>query len=176
MKYLLIFFMLALPLLAQSETEALSFLQKHHPAIHAKLQSLKSTDRADYDNAIAEAEKAATDFARIEQAGDQTAAAAFLKMYALDFEAVSLSDQFLSASDDSQRQALKEKLRGVVAASFDHWEIVERARIKRLEAELTRVKAELETAVKNRDTVIKDDTDALIEESRAYRASKPQAK
>ena len=176
MKHLLIFFMLTLPLLAQSEGESLSFLQKHHPAIHAKLQALKTTNRADYDSAIAEAEKAATDYARIEQAGDQPAATAFLKMYALDFEAVSLYDQFLTATDEIQRKEFKAKLRDVIAASFDQWQIVERARIKRLESELARVKAELETAVENRDTVITDDTEAVIEESRAYRANQPQTK
>ena len=172
MKIILLLVLSTLPLLAQTEADALAFLQKHQPTIHAKVAGLKSTDASDYDSAISEAKQAVQSYARITSAGDTVAAAAYLKMYALDFEAISLSDAYLATKDESDRNSLKAKLQQVITASFDQWTIVERARVRRLEAELAKAKAELEAAVADRDLVILSDTDSIIEESRAYQAAK----
>ena len=175
MKHLFSILLLALTsllVLAQSEADALAFVKQHHPAIHEKIVALKAADPADYESALDDAKKATADFARIQTAGDAVAAAAFLKMYALDFEAITLSDQYLSATTDAERAKLKAQLRAKIAESLDQWIIVERSRVKRLESELSKAKAAVEDAATNRDKVIADDTEALIEESRSYRSTK----
>ena len=157
---------------AQSEAEALDFVKKHHAAIHEKITALKTRAPEDYQSAIEDAIRATADHARIEAAGDKEAAAALVKMYAFDFAAITLSDQYLAAKTDSERDSLKQQLRSKIAESYDQWVIVERSRLKRLEAELQKAKTAFEDAVKSRDEVITEDTEALIEESRAFQTDK----
>lgn len=159
---------------AQSEAEALDFVKAHHPAIHDKIVALKTTAPDDYQSALDDAEKAAADYARIEASGDKPAMEAFIKMYAIDFAAVTLSDKYLRATNDKDRADLKAQLRVKIAESFDCWVIVERARVKRLEAELAKAKVAIENAVTNREKVITDDTEALINESADYQKTKNQ--
>ncbi len=175
MKILVIFLLLSLtafPCPAQSEAEALAFVKQHHPAIHQKILTLKTTAPEDYQNALDDAIKATTDHQKILASGDAAAATAFLKMYDIDFAAIALSDQYLAAQTDPERTALKQQLQTKIAESFDQWLIVERSRVQRLEAELAKAKASVEEAARHREKVIAEDTEALLEESRTYQKSK----
>ena len=166
--------LLALPAAAQStDAEALAFLQKHAPKIHAKISALQKTGPADYRDALDEARKAAADFAKIESAGDAPATTAFLKMYEIDFEAISVADQIVASEDAAETALLTKKLRGLIDASFEQWAIVEQARIARLEKELAALKTEHAGAIAKRAKVVDDDTAKLIDESRAFQKSKP---
>lgn len=165
--------LLLLPAAAQStDAEALAFLQKHAPSIHAEITALKDTEPADYRDALDDACKAAAEFAKLEAAGDTRVTAAYLKMYELDFAAIGLADEIAACSDKTQITALTKKLHGLIDASFEQWAIVEAARIARLEKELAALKAEHADAIANRTRVVERDAASLIEESRAFQKSK----
>lgn len=163
---------LAPSLRAQTDDDALAFLKQHAPEIHAKITSLKDRDPADYRDAMDEAQQAAADHAKIVASGDAAAASAFVKMYAIDFRAITISDAILASNDKAEQERLTAELRGIIDASFEQWAIVEQARVKRLENELANAKAGLEKAIRNRTKVVEEDTAKLIEESRAYQERK----
>ena len=54
--------------------------------------------------------------------------------------------------------------------------IVEQARVRRVEAELAKLKTELQQALADKDKVIEKDTAALIEQCREYQKKKAAAK
>ncbi len=165
--------LLLLPAAAQStDAEAFAFLQKHAPKIHAELAALKAAAPADYRDALDDARKAAADYAKLEAAHDPAAAAAFLKMYAIDFEAISVADDIVASKGATETERLTKQLRGLIEASFEQWAIVEQARIARLEKELAALKTEHTAAVANRAKVVDGDTAKLIEESRAFQKTK----
>ncbi len=176
MKTLITFLLcMVIQTIAQAETteaDALAFLKKHAPDIHAKLTALKSADAADYANALEDAIQATEEHAKIEASGDTEAAAAHVKMYRIDFAAIALSDQILRTKDESEKQVLTTQLRQLISDSFDQWTIVEQARIRRIEKELNNLKTDLQKAITDRDKVIDSDTQKLIEESKAYQATK----
>ncbi len=163
--------LLLAPALAQdADMAAIAFLQKHAPKIHADIAALKTTAPADYRSALDDAAKAAADYAKL--ADDPKAASAFLKMYALDFEAVGIADAIVASNDAAQTERLTKQLRGLIDASFEQWAIVEQARIARLEKELAVLKTEHAAAVASRAKVVDTDAAKLIEESRAFQKSK----
>ena len=177
MKLFAAILLLLLPAIALadvSEAEAIAFLKKHAPAIHAKVAPLKTSDPADYRSALDDAKKTAADFAKLEATGDQTATAACLKMYAIDYDAIDVSDAILATADAKEKERLTGKLRGLIDASFEQWAIVEQARIRRVEQELAKLKADLQAAITNREQVVERDTAKLIEESRAFQKTKGQ--
>lgn len=159
-----------------TDADALSFLKQHAPGIHATLTELQATDAADYRDALNDVRKAAEEYAKIEAAGDTVAAAAYLKMYAIDFSAITVSDEILRSKDDAERRQLTARLRQLIAESFDQWAIVEQARIRRLEEDLAALKDDLHSALRDREKVIDSDTAQLIEESRAYQADKAKGR
>lgn len=162
-----------LPAAAQStDAEALAFLKKHAPKVHAQIVVLEKAEPADYRDALADARKAAAEFAKLETARDAAATAAYLKMYELDFEAIGVADDIVASTDAAETERLTKRLRGLLDASFEQWAIVEQARIARLEKELAALKQEHATAVANRAKVVDGDTAKLIEESRAFQKSK----
>ena len=169
---ILLFLLPALAFADVSEAEAIAFLKKHAPAIHAQVAPLKTSDPADYRSALDDAKKAAADFAKLEATGDQTAMAAYLKMYATDYEAIDVSDEILATADAKEKERLTGKLRGLIGASFEQWAIVEQARIRRTEQDLAKLKADLQEAIANREKVVERDTAKLIEESRAFQKTK----
>ena len=167
---LLILLALPLSLFAQnSDDEALTFLKKNCPKIHTEITSLKGDV---YVRAIAGAQAAAADFARLKEAGDSSVADAYLKMYEIDFEAIGVADEIAASTDEKETERLQEKLGKLIAASFDKWAVVEQARIARMERDLDKLKTELRTAVRERDKVIAGDTAQIIEAARKYRLGK----
>ena len=169
--------LLLLPAAAQStDAEALAFLKKHAPKIHAEISALEKSGPADYRSALDDARKAAADYAKLETAGDAKAAAAYLKMYAIDFEAIGIADEIVARKDAAESERMTKKLRGVIDASFEQWAIVEQARIQRLDKELAALKGDYQQAVADRAKVIERDTAKLIEESRAFQKAKTKQK
>ncbi len=155
-----------------TDAETLTFLETNAPEIHAKVAPLETSDPQDFRSAIDDAKVAAAEHTLLIAAGDPSTAAAYLKMYALDFAAISTADQFLRATDPTEKDRLTTKLNELISASYDQWTIVEQARVRRMEAELTKLKAELAKALADKPGVVKKDTAALIEESREYIKSK----
>jgi hypothetical protein len=175
MKFLLclIFTFCVTPLRADiTDAEALLFLKKNAPEIHLKIAPLEKSDPQDFRSSLDEAKTAATDHAKLIAAGDTAAASAYLKMYAIDFTAISIADEIVQATDEAAKQRLTEKLKERIAASLEQWAIVEQARIRRMEAELAKLKADLQQALTDKAKVIDKDTAALIEECRAYQKQK----
>lgn len=80
------------------------------------------------------------------------------------------------AADEAEKAKLTAKLRSLIAASFEQWAIVEQARVRRVETELAKLKAELQQARADKDKVIEKDAAALIEECRAYQKKKVAGK
>ncbi len=157
---------------ASHAVDALAFVQQHAPEVHSRLLQLQTTDDMDYRSALDEASQAAADHAKILATGDTAAAAAFVKMYVIDFRAISVSDKLVSATDEAEKAQLRIDLQKLIAQSFDQWIIVEQARIQRMERELAALKADFLKAQHEREKVIESDTDKLIEESRAYQQQK----
>lgn len=169
--------LLLLPAAGQStDADALTFLKKHAPEIHAEISALKSSAPADYRSALDDARKAATEHAKLIAAGDTKAAAACVKMYATDFEAVGIADEIVASKDEAAKTRLTTKLRGLIDASFAQWTIVEQARIQRLDKELVALKTDYQQAVADRAKVVERDTAKLIEESRTFQKSKAKQK
>ena len=165
--------LLLLPAAAQStDAEALTFLKAHAPKIHAEISALKNSEPADYRSALADARKTAAEHAKLTVAGDAKAAAACLKMYEIDFEAIGIADEIVASKDTAETERLTKQLRGLIDASFAQWAIVEQARARRLEKELTSLKNELAAAMANRTKVVDGDTTKLIEECRAFQRTK----
>ena len=105
--------LLLLSAAAQSiHADALTFLKKHAPEIHAEISALKNGEPADYRSALDDARKAAAEHAKLIATGDTKAAAACVKMYAIDFEAVGISDEIVASKDDAEKARLTTKLRG----------------------------------------------------------------
>ena len=154
------------------DAEALAFLKANAPQIHTQIAPLEKADPQDFRSAIDEAKEAAAEHGKFTASGDTAAAAAYLKMYAIDFEAIGVADDIVLATDEAEKARLTAKLRTLIAASFEQWAIVEQARVRRVEAELTKLKAELQQALADKDKVIEKDTAALIEECRAFQKSK----
>lgn len=155
-----------------TDAEALAFLKKHAPPIHAEAVALKTTDPLDYSSVMEDARKAAADYAKLEAAGDTAAAAAYLKMYTTDFAATSVADELVLVKDDAEKDRLTKKLRQLIADSFDQWATVEEARVRRLEKEIAALKTDLQAALKHRERIITSDTAKLIEECKAHQAKK----
>jgi hypothetical protein len=173
---LLIFALMSAPLRAQvTDAGALAFLQKHAPEIHRQVAPLEKSDPQDFRSAIDDAKQAATEHAKFVAAGDTAAAAASLKMYALDFAAIGLADDIVQSKDDEETKQLTAKLREVISASCEQWAIVEQARIRRMEGELAKLKTELQAALADKNGVVEKDTAALIEECREYQRKKKAA-
>lgn len=163
------------PLRAGDTTDAaaLAFLATHAPQIHAQVAPLEKSAPEDFRSAIDDAKEAAAEHAKLTTSGDTATAAAYLKMYAIDFDAIGVADEIVLTTDEAEKAKLTAKLRTLIAASFEQWTIVEQARVRRVEAELARLKAELQQAVSDKEKVIDKDTAALIGESRAFHQSKP---
>ena len=90
-------FALLLPAAAQStDAAALAFLKTHAPKIHSRISALKDSEPADYRSALDDAQKAAADHAKLTAAGDTKAAAASLKMYELDYQAIAIADKIVA--------------------------------------------------------------------------------
>jgi hypothetical protein len=159
-----------------TDADALAFLQKHAPEIHRQVAPLAKSDPQDFRSALDDAKAAAAEHAKFVAAGDTAAAAASLKMYALDFDAIGLADDIVQSKDDAETKQLTAKLREVIAASYEQWAIVEQARIRRMEAELAKLKTELQAALADKNGVVEKDTAALIEECREYQRKKNAGK
>ena len=155
-----------------TDTEALGFLKKNAPEIHAQVALLESKDPQDFRSAITEAKEAAEEHALLIAASDNDSAAAYLKMYQLDFAAIRTADAIVLSTDEKKRAQLTAELSDLIAASYDQWAIVEQARVKRMEAELTKMKAELAKALADKSGLVKRDVATLIEECSAYQQSK----
>lgn len=169
--------LLLAPVAAQStDADALAFLKKHAPEIHAEISTLKNSEPADYRSALDDARKAAAEHAKLIAAGDAKAAAACVKMYAIDFEAIGVADEIIASKDDAEKARLTTKLRGLIDASFEQWAVVEQARIQRLDRELAALKTDYQQAITDRTKVVERDTAQLIEESRAFQKSKTKQK
>ena len=162
----------AISLFAESDDAALAFLKQHAGDIYTKITSLRDRDPDDYRDAMDDAQKAAADYAKIEATGDTAVAVAYVKMYHLDFQAITLSDQIIATTDKVEQQRLTQQLRELISQSFEQWIIVEQARVKRLEGELADVKAKLDHTLHDRAKAVDEDTAKLIEETRAYQAKK----
>lgn len=170
--------LLLLPLGASGEpgdAEALTFLKKHAPEILTEITKLKATAAADYRSALDDARKAAADYGKLEAAGDTAAAAAYVKMYAIDFDAIGVADDIVASKDEAEKTRLTQKLRELIAASFDQWTKVEQARVRRIEKELAGLKSDLQTALREREKVIESDTARLIGESKSHQAAKKKS-
>jgi hypothetical protein len=166
-----------LPAPAQgTDAEALAFLKTHTPKIFAALAALKDAEPDDYRSALDDARKAAADHAKFSAAGDTNAAAAAVKMYEIDFAAIGVADGIVASKNDTEKQRLTNKLRGLIDASFEQWIIVEQARIQRLDQELAALKSEVANAITNRAKVVSADTAQLIEESRTFRKNQRKQK
>ena len=159
-----------------TDADALKFLQKETPKIYEQVAPLEKSDAEDFRSAMDDAKKAATDHAALIASGDTSTAAAYLKMYELDFQAIALADEIVLTSDEATKQSLTDKLKVVIAASLEQWAIVEQARIRRLEADLAKLKAEFNEAIQNKSKVIDKDTASLIEECRDYQKTKTKKK
>lgn len=169
--------LLLLPAAAQStDADTVAFLKTHAPEIHAEISALKNSEPADYRSALDDARKAAAEHAKLIAAGDTKAAAACVKMYAIDFEAIGIADEIIASKDEAEKARLTTKLRGLIDASFEQWAIVEQARIQRLDKELAALKGDYQQAVADRAKVIERDTAKLIEESRAFQKAKTKQK
>lgn len=178
MKTIFLFLLAFLPAFLHAEltdAETLAFLQKQTPEIYQQVAPLAKSDAADFRSAMDDARKAATDHAALIAHGDSSTAAAYLKMYEMDFQAITLADEIVSITDAAEKEKLTAKLKTLIAASLDQWTIVEQARIRRIEAELAKLKTEFQEATRDKTNVIDKDTAALIEECRNYQKQK-QAK
>ena len=154
------------------DAEALAILKTNAPQIHAQVAPLEKNDPQDFRSALDEAKEAAAEHAKLTASGDTAAAAAYLKMYAIDFEAISVADDIVLATDEAEKAKLTAKLRTLITASIEQWAIVEQARVRRVEAELAKLKTELQQALADKGKVIEKDTATLIEECREYQAKK----
>ncbi len=175
MKILLLFFLALCPSLLHAEmsdAEALAFLKKDAPEVYQKVAPREKADPHDFRSAIDEAKAAATEQAKLLAAGDTTAAAAHLKMYVLDFKAITLADQIALNQNATETETLKQQLATLIAASLEQWAIVEQSRIRRLEAELNQLRTELKDTLSDKAKTIEKDTAALIEECRQYQKEK----
>ncbi len=179
MKFLLclIFTLCATLLHAElTDADALRFLEKNAPEVHQQVAPWEKSDPQDFRNAIDEAKTAATAHAKLIAASDFAAAEAYLKAYLIDFAAISIADEIVLATDEAEKQRLTAKLKERIAASLEQWANVENARIRRLESELAKLKAELQQALFDKASVIDKDTNALIAECRAYQQAKQASK
>lgn len=164
---LLLLFTLPFQLIAQSsDSEALTFLKTNRPEIHAAIIELKVTDPTDYRNALDHACIATADHARIVATGDTSAAAAYLKMYQIDFDAIGVADELAQTTDEAKKETLTQELRVLIDASFSQWALVEQARIKRLEKELAMLKVDLQKKISDRKNVVESDAQLLIREAK----------
>lgn len=156
----------------EEEDLALAFLKRHAPEIHREVVSLRESDPKGYRDSVEEAAEAAREHAWLLKWGEKATAAAFLKMYKIDFDAIVVADEIVASDDDKEKKRLKEELRKLVDASFEQWALVEKARVERLEREVAALRRDFEEAMANREDVVAHDCEALLEETRAFRKSK----
>jgi hypothetical protein len=107
MKLILLILALAPALLRAQVTDAdaLAFLQKHAPEIHRQVAPLEKSDPQDFRSALDDAKQAAAKHAKFVAAGDSAAAAAGLKMYSLDFAAISIANDIVQSKDKAEDRA-----------------------------------------------------------------------
>ncbi len=151
------------------ENLAMAFLEKHAPEVRREIAALRDADAEGYRISVAEAAAAAREHGRLLELGDRPAAAAYLKMYQIDFDAVAVADEIVASEDEREIERLEEELRELVDASFEQWAIVERARVERLEREVAALRGDFEEAMANRKDVVRRDCQALLDETRAFR-------
>ena len=155
-----------------TDADALAFLKTHAPEIHAQVAPLEMSAPQDFRSAIDDAKEAAAEHAKLTTSGDTATSTAYLKMYAIDFDAIGIADDIVLATDEAEKAKLTAKLRTLITASIEQWAIVEQARVRRVEAELAKLKTELQQALADKGKVIEKDTATLIEECREYQAKK----
>ena len=145
-----------------SDADTLTFLKTHCPEIHAEIVLLAEADPDDYRSAMDDATGATATYAAFVAAEDTPTARASLKMYEIDFEAIGIADELTLTTDKAKKESLTKQLRLLIDASFSQWAIVEQARLRRLENEISELKAELEKTISDRKNVIESDLQVLI--------------
>ncbi len=146
---------------------AVLFLEKNASEILSELKKLKITDKESYKGALSDAIVAQKEFTKV-MGYDPVAAKSYLQMYRNDFEAIGYADEIALSKDPQEIAQLRIELKKLIGQSFEHWVIYERARLKHLQAELTKLKKNFEEDSKQKEAVIKHDMESLIKESKAF--------
>ncbi|MEM8956073.1 MAG: hypothetical protein AAGD22_18105 [Verrucomicrobiota bacterium] len=171
MKPLLLIALTTIGLFAQDKLAPMSFLEKEAPELLEDFRWLKKNDPSGYRSSLEDATVAAHEYSHLLKIGEKKTASAYLKMYKIDFEAIGIADEIVTSTDEGERKQLKSSLRKLVAASYEQWVIVERARITRLEQEVARLRKDFESTIQDKAAVIDADVQSLIQESRDFRKS-----
>jgi len=173
MKYLSILAVLTFLFVSGAEAQAdtgpdlTGFLERKAPEVLAELKRLKSAAPDDYRETMAETVAAKSEYERV-VAFSERGAEAYLQMYRLDFEAVWYSDEIAGSEDAAKSKELREELERLIADSFDQWIVYEQAKLDKLKADLATAGAQLEEHRRNKKEIVREDTEALIEEARVH--------
>ncbi|MEM7144661.1 MAG: hypothetical protein AAF591_05970 [Verrucomicrobiota bacterium] len=170
MRAIVVWFLMCGVVLADDDKDAaFAFLKKNAPGVLSEILLLENEDPEGYRVSVEEAAEAAREHGRLVELGERAAAAAYLRMYRIDFDAVAVADEIVMSGDNAERERMKEELRRLVDASFEQWLIVEKARVERLEREVAALREDFEAVKANRAEVVAEDCEALLEETRAFR-------
>ena len=142
-------------------------VQNLAPEIHEELQLLKESEPTVFADEIERLRGAIAERDRVAKFSKQ-GAEAYWQMYRIDFEAVWYSDEIAASKDPQKTGELKRELKKQIAKSFDQWAIYEKAKLEKVKKDLEAAEAELAQHLANKNGIVEEDTEALIQESRDY--------
>ncbi|MFT5470149.1 MAG: hypothetical protein ACI8UO_005273 [Verrucomicrobiales bacterium] len=175
MKLLIPIFFLLFAVLASAqeadESELLSFLRTNTKEVYDSVVMLRETDPADYQEALIEAAEAMASYENVRQ-HSKKGAAAYLKMFEIDYFAIGVADELVLSKDEKEQAELKAELTGMIERSFDQWVIYERARIEQLERAIKAAREKFDEEAATKESVVKQDMEQLLESTRAYQREK----
>ena len=143
-----------------SEEEALAIIGKYDPAFAKKAEGLKTSAPAKSHMLMEMAGRLLAAAKAGEGAGTEKDA---VRMLSLEFESKELSVKFDKASD-SDKKSVKEALRAVLSELFDLKSKNQELRVKRMEADLGRLKKKLEERKANKSKIVEQRLDQLTGE------------
>jgi hypothetical protein len=147
------------PLSEDEIKELLAFVKEHMPeAVHAELVKLLKEDRRRAMPLLRYVQRLHDRFKRY----PPDVGKAFMASHKINVALFKARGEYLKATGEEAKTALKEKMRGLLAEQFDFDEVVKKYEITRLEKHLVDLKAELGRRKKDRDAVIEEKLQKLL--------------
>lgn len=143
-----------------SEDETLAVIKKHDAAFAKKVEDLKTIAPPKYRMVMQMSGKL---LAVSKMEGDEATEKDAVRMLALEFESKELSLKFDKASD-ADKKGIKDALKANLSELFDLKSKGQELRVKRMEADLAKLKKNLEKRKVNKDKIVEQRLEQLTGE------------
>ena len=144
-----------------SEDEVMSVIKKHDPKFAETLSGLKETSPGEYKMILVMSGRM---LAQVKMENDEKLAADAVRGFSLEYDTKGLSRKYEKAAD-ADKEGIKAELKTKVAELFDLRLAGQGVKVKRLEADLARLKKSIETRKANKDKIVQERVGQLTGEN-----------